>query len=427
MPPTIARTGPAADPVQDPPDHPDAHKTKTFAALQHPAFRWFFFGQLVSVTGTWIQAVAQQIVVYNMTGSQLALGIVACAQGIPSLLLGPAAGVIVERVSRRRMLIMTQTAMMFLALILAILSFSGTLQLWHIILIALGTGTATALDAPSRLSFFVEMVGKEDLPSGIVLNSMMFNIARIVGPALGGVALTAIGPSWCFLLNGLSFLAVLFGLVAMRVPPPKISKGNRKILQPLLEGLAFVRKHPTIRPLLLLSALTSSFGLTFTVLLPPYADKILGNTEVGTSALLTAQGIGALIASLFVASTTNNGYRGITMTRGALTAPAALLVLSFTTNIFGAAPLVFIAGFAFVCQFVLTNTLLQTEVPDQFRGRVLSLYTITFFGLTPFGSLIMGATAQAIDTVPAILIFALINLVGVWVIIRSSPQVKTLR
>lgn len=401
-------------------------KTSPFAALQHPAFRWFFFGQLISVSGTWMQSVALQIVVYAMTGSKTALGAAALAQGIPSLLLTPFAGVIVERMPRRRLLILTQSSMMGLAFLLAGLYLAGALEVWHILAISLGVGIATALDAPSRLSFLVEMVGKDDLPSGIMLNSMMFNTARIVGPALGGLALSSLGAAWCFLLNALSFLAVLFGLLVMRVPPAPRRAVSFAIWQPLLEGLQFARRHPIIAPLLLLSALSSSFGLTFTVLLPPFADTVLGNVELGTSALLTVQGIGALCASIFVARSNARGYRGITLLRGAIIAPTALIALSLTNSLLSASAAVFVAGFGFVCQFVLTNTLIQAVVPDAFRGRVLSLYTLTFFGLSPIGSLIMGVVADQIGTLPAILIFGGACLFGAGAIARRAVQLRRL-
>jgi MFS family permease len=401
-------------------------KTSTFAALHHAAFRWFFFGQLISVSGTWMQSVALQIVVYAMTGSKTALGAAALAQGIPSLILTPFAGVIVEQVPRRRLLILTQSSMMFLAFLLAGLYITGALEVWHILAISLGVGIATALDAPSRLSFLVEMVGKDDLPSGIMLNSMMFNTARIVGPALGGVALSSLGAAWCFLLNALSFLAVLFGLFVMRVPPAPRRAVSRAIWKPLLEGLQFARHHPVIAPLLLLSALSSTFGLTFTVLLPPFADTVLGNVELGTSALLTAQGIGALCASIFVARSNAQGYRGITLVRGATIAPIALICLSVTNSLVSAGLAVFVAGFGFVCQFVLTNTLIQAVVPDSFRGRVLSLYTLTFFGLSPIGSLIMGVVADQIGTLLTIVIFGGACLIGTLLITRRAVQLRQL-
>ncbi len=401
-------------------------KTGAFAALHHAAFRWFFFGQLISVSGTWMQSVALQIVIYAMTGSEAALGLAALAQGIPTLVLTPFAGVIVERMPRRNLLILTQSSMMFLAFLLAGLYIANVLEVWHILAISLGIGVATALDAPSRLSFLVEMVGKDDLPSGIMLNSIMFNTARVVGPTLGGLALHSLGAAWCFLLNALSFLAVLFGLFMMRVSPAPRHAVSRAIWRPLLEGLQFARQHPVIAPLLLLSALSSTFGLTFTVLLPPFADTVLGNTELGTSALMTAQGVGALCASIFVARSNAHGYRGLTLVRGALIAPIALICLGFTNSLFLATIAVLIAGFGFVCQFVLTNTLIQAVVPDNFRGRVLSLYTLTFFGLSPVGSLIVGITADQIGTLPAIWLFSGACLLGAALIAQRADQLRRL-
>lgn len=412
--------------VQAPPPEPPPRPRGTFSALHHSAFRWYFSGQLVSLSGTWMQSVAQQIVVYNLTGSQLALGLVACAQGLPALILTPFAGVLVERLPRRRILLGTQITLMLLALSMALLMFAGTLQLWHIIVLSLGIGVANALDAPARLSFLVEMVGHEDLPSSIVLNSIMFNTARIFGPALGGVALATVGPEWCFLLNGLSFLAVIVSLAVMRLRPVKVASRKGGMLRPLLDGLRFARRHEAIAPLLVLSALASSFGLTFVVLIPPFADTVLRNTEIGTSALLTAQGIGALFASAFVAWANRRGMRGRLLVTGAILGPVAVMLMAVTTTLPLAALLVGLAGFAFVCQFVLQNTLIQTIVPDEYRGRVLSLYTLSFFGLSPFGSLIIGTTAQAIGTVPAILFFGCFSLCGAVLIVWRSPQLARL-
>jgi len=412
----------------------DLERPSTFSALRYSGFRLYFAGQLVSVSGTWMQTIAQQIVVYNMTKSDLALGLVACAQGLPALILTPFAGVIVERVSRRKLLVMTQFVMMVLAFIMTLLWVLGTLQLWHVMVLSLGLGIANAVDAPARLAFLVEMVGHEDLSSGIVLNSMMFNVARIVGPALGGLALKGIGEGWCFFLNGVSFMAVLFSLIVMTIEHPvKPGKIARGFLRPLAEGFMFAVRHPTIWPLLVLSALTSTFGLTFTVLIPPFADNVLRDTAGGTSAMLTAQGIGALVATVLIARISNRGHRGRFLTIGAFTGPIAIILLAFTNTYLFTLPAVGLAGFGLICQYVLTNTLLQTEVPDDFRGRVMSLYSVSFFGLTPFGSLAIGLTAQAFSVpdpafgpVISLLIFGGICLIGALVILVRSPAVRRL-
>ncbi len=405
-----------------------APKTSSLSALQSSAFRLYFAGQLVSVSGTWMQAVAQQVVVYDLTKSELALGLVACAQGIPALFLSPFAGVIVEQFSRRKIIIVTQSMMMLLAFILAALQFTHTLQVWHIVALSLGIGLANAVDAPARQSFVVDMVGKEHLPSGIMLNAVMFNSARIIGPALGGIALKAVGPAWCFFLNGASFLAVLVSLILMIVPYESPQRaGKMHFVQPLKEGFAFARHHPAIRYLLLLSAVTSIFGLNYVVLVPAFADQVLHDTQLGTAALLTAQGFGAVIAGFVVAKANGAGNRGQVMMVGAIVAPIMVIILAFTHSFYTALPVVGIAGLAFISQFILMNTLIQTQVPDEFRGRVLSLYTLTFMGFNPFGSLAIGVIAAEAGTLPAIMLYGVATLIGVALILWRGPQVRQLR
>ncbi len=388
-------------------------RTSSLAAFSSPAFRLYFAGQLVSVSGTWMQSVAQQVVVYNLTKSDIALGVVACAQGLPSLFLTPFAGVIVERFSRRNILIATQTAMMILAFILAVLQFANVLQVWHIMALSLGLGIANALDAPARQAFVVEMVGHEQLSSGIVLNAIMFNGARIIGPALAGFALAQIGPAWCFFLNGASFLAVIAGLFLMHVTTIIHLQGRVSIWKPLLEGIQFARTHLSIRPLLLLSAIDSVFGLTFVVLMPAFADEVFKDTTGGyTAALLTAQGVGAVLAGLATAQANTRGRRGQLLVVSAIAAPVCIVLFSFNSSFIPALILAAFAGFFMTCQFVLMNTLIQAVVPDEFRGRVMSLYTLTFFGLNPFSSLAIGVIAEAVSSTPfAILTYGVLCLV----------------
>ncbi len=394
----------------------------SLAALRYPAFRYYFAGQLVSVSGTWMQAIAQQVVIYDLTKSELALGLVSCAQGLPALLLTPFAGVIVERFQRRKILIFTQTFMMALAFILAALQFANVLQVWHIVALSLGIGLANALDAPARQAFVVEMVGREHLSSGIVLNSIMFNAARVFGPALGGLALKSVGPAWCFFLNGASFLAVIAGLVMMQVPYIRNFSGRIAIVRPLLEGVQFVRTHSTILPLLMLSTVASVFGMTFAVLIPAFADQVLKDSQIGTSALATAQGVGAILAGIVVARANSRGVRGRLLVFCALAAPITTILLATSTAYITALPAIVMAGFTLIAEFVLMNTLIQTQVPDEFRGRVLSLYTLTFFGLSPFSSLLIGELAQQIGTNPAIIIYGIMGFLGTALIFWRAPQ-----
>lgn len=431
-------------------------ESNSLSAFAHPAFRLYFAGQLVSVSGTWMQSVAQQIVVYQLTGSDLALGLVACAQGLPALFLTPFGGVVVERISRRNVLVVTQTAMMILAFVMAVLQFTNSLQIWHIAALSIGLGIATAVDAPARQTFVIEMVGHEDLSSGIAMNSIMFNAARIFGPALGGIALKTVGPGWCFLLNGLSFLAVIVSLIIMIVPVARHIPGRLSIVRPLVEGFVFAREHPSIRPILMLSAIISVFGITYGVLVTPFADKVLGNTEIGTSAILTAQGFGAVAAGVVVARANGRGRRGRIMVTGAIAAPLMVILFAlmsvFTQHLTwctllpqagsfsyicttsavppGIYALIMViaaaASFSFICVFVLMNTLLQTEVPDEFRGRVLSLYSLTFFGFSPFASLAIGLIAQLAGTIPAILLYGVLCLIGVSLVVSRARNLARL-
>jgi MFS family permease len=399
----------------------------SLAALKHSAYRLYFAGQLVSVSGTWMQSVAQQIVVYNLTNSELALGVVACVQGLPTLVLMPFAGVIVERFARRKILVFTQTVMMILAFVLAGLQFANALQVWHIVVLSAVLGMANALDAPARQTFVVEMVGKEHLSSGIVLNSIMFNTARIIGPVLGAVALRAFGPAWCFFLNGASFLAVIASLIVMAVPPVQPFRGRFLFLGLLKEGFQFARSHPTIRPILMLSTATSVFGMTFTVLIPAFADQVLHDKEIGTGALLTAVGIGAVLAGTVVARMNGSGRRGQILVIASLATPIMVTLSAFTLSYFSSLPMVGLAGFFLIAQFILMNTLIQVQVPDGFRGRVLSLYSLTLFGLTPFSSLAIGLIAQQTTTITALLLYGVAGLVGIGLIVWRSPQLWRLR
>ena len=397
-------------------------RESSYAALKHPAFQLYFAGQLVSVSGTWMQSVAQQIVVYDLTKSELALGLVACAQGLPVLFLMPFAGVIVDRFPRRQILIVTQSIMMILAFVLALLQFTNQLQVWHIVALSLGLGFANALDAPARQSFVIEMVGKEHLSSGIVLNSIMFNTARIVGPAFGALALQVVGPAWCFFLNGASFLAVIASLFLMVVSPMQSLTGSVLSLDPLRLGFAYAKSHPTIGPIILLSAVTSSLGANFSVLAPVFADQVLQSKDLGTGALLVAQGVGALIAGIVVAQINRSGWRGKLLVVAAICGPISAAALALTTSFYSALPVAAFAGFFFIAQFILMNTLIQTQVPDEFRGRVLSLYTLTLFGLSPFGSLAIGMVGQLLSVVPTLLIFGLLCLIGVVPIVWRTPK-----
>ena len=395
-----------------------------FSALRYRNFQLYFGGQLVSSSGTWMQVIAQSALVFALTKSELWLGIVACGSGLPSLLLSPFAGVIVERARRQRILIYTQTSQMVLAFILSALVFSQTVLVWHIVILALLLGVTNAIDAPARQAFVIDMVGREDLSSGIQLNALMFNVSRVVGPSLAGIALATVGAGWCFFLNGASFLAVIISLFIMRVSPSERRVSSISPLTQLSDGIRFARHHDTIAPLLLLATSASLFASNAATLLPAFAGTVLNSPEQGYAAVVTANGIGAVLAAALVSTLGRRFGRGRIVSVMSIVSCLSLALLALTGNSAHISPsLLFglIYGFSLILQFIMMNTTLQTEVPNEFRGRVLSLYTLTFFGIAPFGALFLGLAAQAVGTPAALLGLAVFGgLANFWILARAK-------
>lgn len=402
-------------------------QVSTLSALRIPRFRLYFIGQMISLSGSWMQIVAQGWLVFDLTKNELWLGLVACAAGLPSLLLSPLGGVIIDRIPRRKLLMMTQTGQMILALILAWLTFTNTVQVWHIMVLAFLLGVTNAVDAPSRQAIVADLVGRELLASGIAMNSLIFNGARVIGPVVAGIILNQFGPALCFLINGLSFVAVLFMLWIIQIENPPLSTQPLHPLRQLQEGLQYARRHRTIAPLLLLAVSAALFTNNISTLLPAFADVVLHSPKEGYADVSTAVGVGAVIAGLTL------GVLGRRFGRGRVVATMAVFVgimaLGFSQvktielAVFFAA----LYGFGIILQFVLVNTLIQSEVPDAFRGRVLSLYTLSWFGIAPFGSLLMGTIASLVGT-PVTIAFASIvgSLISVYVLIHW-PEARRLR
>ena len=376
---------------------PRARSTRlpqTFRSLQHRNFQLYFAGQIISVAGTWMQVVAQAWLVYQLSQSELMLGVVGFAAAIPALLVSPWAGVVVDRVNKRNMLVVTQASAMMLAFILAVLTFTGLVQVWMIIVLAALLGLVNAFDGPGRQAFVVEMVGREDLPNAIAINSMMFNGARVVGPALGGVLLATVGTAWCFLLNGVSFLAVIVCLLLMRLTP---RVRELKIGSPwtdLKHGLRYVLFRREIFALLMLALIFSVFGISYNTILPAFVDQILHTDATGYGAINAFIGIGAVIGAFIMARYGDRGRRGRWLVWTILAFPLILTLFAFNTQFTVALALATGLGVGFMLVFTIINTLLQTNVDDQMRGRVMGLYTLTFFGFAPFGNLAMGQLAE---------------------------------
>jgi len=363
-------------------------------AFRHRSYRLFFAGQLLSLMGTWIQTIAQSWLVYDLTGSAVLLGTVNFATQVPILLLAPLAGTLADRMDRRRLIMATQATLMILAFILAALTLAGIIAVWHILVLATLQGIVNSFDMPARQSFVVEMVGKDDLPNAIALNSTMFNSARMIGPAVGGLLVALVGEGWCFLINAASFLAVLMGLARMGGRPPAaqpVQEGSGGIA----EGLAFVARTEPFRSLLLLVALVSLAGMPFTVLLPVFATTLDAGPE-GYGLLMGAVGLGALAGALRLAA--HRDVRRLERLPSLATAGLALGLVLFAQapSFWPAAAALLLVGFCLITETATTNTLLQSLVPDRLRGRVMACYMMCFAGLAPFGALAAGTAAHHI-------------------------------
>jgi MFS family permease len=397
---------------------------QTFRSLQHRNFQLYFIGQLISVAGTWMQVVAQAWLVYELSHSELMLGVVGFAAAIPSLLISPWGGVVVDRVNKRNLLVITQASSMVLAFILAALTFTGLVQVWEIVVLAAVTGVINAFDGPARQAFVVEMVGREDLPNAIAVNSMMFNGARVVGPALGGILLATVGTAWCFFINGVSFLAVIVCLLLMRLTP---RVRELKIGSPwtdLKHGLQYVLVHREIFALLMLALIFSVFGISYNTVLPAFIDQVLHAGATGYGAVNAFIGIGAVIGAFIMARYGERGQRGRWLIWVDLAFPIILLLFAYNASFGLALLLAFGLGVGFMLTFTIINTLLQTNVDDTMRGRVMGLYTLTFFGFAPFGNLAIGILAQQWDMSLIIALSAACALIFSIMVILLVPQLR---
>jgi MFS family permease len=365
----------------------------TLRALQHRNFQLFFSGQLISLIGTWMQSVAQSWLVYRLTGSSLLLGSVGFVSQIPVFLVAPVGGIVADRHNRQRVVIGTQTASMLLAFALAALTLTGVVQVWHIFVLASLLGVVNAFDIPGRQSFLVDMVGKEDLMNAIALNSSMFNGARIIGPSIAGLLVARIGEGWCFFANAVSYIAVIIGLLMMRVPA-RSYRASGSPLAHIIEGFRFVRHTGPIRAILLLLGLVSLVAMPYTVLMPVFADKILHGGARGLGILMGATGVGALLGALTLA--TRSGVRGlgrwVAFSCGGF--GLSLVLFSLSRSFWLSAALLLPVGFSMMLQMSSSNTLIQAMVPDHLRGRVMSVYSMMFMGMAPFGALFGGALAD---------------------------------
>ena len=366
-----------------------------FRSLRHRNFQLFFSGQLLSLTGTWMQNVAQSWLVYRLTGSAVLLGAMGFASQFPVFLFAPLGGITADRHSRHRIVIATQAVSMLLAFILAVLTLENRILVWHLFVLAGLLGVVNAFDIPARQSFLVDMVGKDNMMNAIALNSSMFNGARVIGPAVAGVLVAAVGEGWCFFANGVSFLAVIVGLLLMKLQSLPIAGTEKSPLENLREGFAWVHHTRPIRALLLLLAMVSLIGMPYVVLMPIFADRILHGGARGLGLLMGSSGVGAMLGALTIAAKEDPEGLSHWVTRAAIGFGASLVLFAASRNIWLSMVLLVPSGFAMMTQLAASNTLIQSMVPDRLRGRVIAVYSMMFMGMGPVGALLAGVMTKA--------------------------------
>ena len=396
-------------------------------ALRSRNYRLFFAGQGVSLIGTWMTQIATVWLVYNLTHSALMLGIVGFTSQIPSFILAPFGGVIVDRIDRHRILISTQVLAMVQSLTLAALALSGVVQIWHIIVLSFVQGLINAVDAPARQAFAVELVEqREDLANAIAINSTMFNGARLIGPAIGGLVIARVGEAYCFLIDGFSYIAVIIALLAMRFKPKTRSIATSDPWQDVKDGIHYAFMSLPIRSIFILSALVSLMGMQYTVLVPIFADKILGGNVQTLGFLMAASGVGALFGGIYLISRQTVIGLGKLVIIGPISLGIGLIIFALSRFLPLSLGAMFLIGLGTILQIAAGNTIVQTIVDDDKRGRVMSLYIMSFLGVTPFASLLGGTLATHIGATITLLIAGVSCILGALFFIRQFPELRTI-
>jgi len=395
-----------------------------FAALRYPNYRLWFWSQMFSLFGSWMQSTALGFLIYDLTGSPAYLGFVGFASGLPTWLFMLYAGVIADRVSKRNLIVVTQIALTSLAATVSAMTFLHFIQPWHIIVMAFLLGTANAFEAPSRHAFLLEMVSPEDLTNAIALNSAMFNTATAVGPAVGGLTYALFGPAWCFFINAVSFIPVIAALKMMKLPRTKPQTTGNSPLDEIKEGFSFTLKHPLIKAVIAIIAITTLFGMSFVTLLPAWAVKILHGDAKTNGFLQSAKGIGSLIAALIIALLGRFNFRGKLLTFGSFLLPVLLVIFTFVSWTPLSVLVLTGIGMSLILVFNLSNAIVQTSAPNHIRGRIMSIYALTFFGLMPFGALAIGAFAERFGEKTAILVSAITAFAGMALVACLAPRLK---
>ncbi|MGH9747901.1 MAG: MFS transporter [Candidatus Acidiferrales bacterium] len=393
-------------------------------ALRHRNFQLFFSGQMISLVGTWMDNIAEAWLVYRLTGSSLLLGTVAFAGQIPVFLLAPIGGMAADRWNRQRIVIATQATSMVLAGILAVLTLSHRVTVWEVVVLAALMGAVNAFDIPARQAFLVDMVGREDLMNAIALNSSMFNGARVIGPSIAGILVATIGEGWCFAANSISYIAVIAGLLMMRVSRAPVEARRISPYEHIVEGFRFVWNTGPIRALLLLLGLVSLVAMPYSVLMPIFAAKILHGDARTLGVLMGATGVGALGGALMLASRTGVQGLGRWVAVACASFGTALILFSFSRWYFLSVALLVPVGFAMMVQMASSNTLIQAMVPDRLRGRAMAVYSMMFMGMAPMGALLSGWSADHIGAKWTLAVGGVGAIVGAALFARNLPKIR---
>ena len=396
----------------------------TFRSLRHRNFQLFFSGQFISLIGTWMQTIAQSWLVYRLTGSSLLLGVVGFSSQIPVFLLAPLGGLVADRWPRQKVVIATQTASMILAFMLAGLALAHRLTVWEIMVLAGLLGVVNAFDIPARQAFLIEMVSREDLMNAIALNSSMFNGARVAGPAVAGILVAALGVGWCFFANAVSYIAVIIGLLLMKLGPLRTSPKGSSPFEHIVQGFRYVRDTAPMLALILLIGLVSLVAVPYSVLMPIFADRVLHRGAHGLGILTGAAGVGALFGALTLAVRRSLQGLGRVVGLSAVGFGASLILFSFSKSFWLSVVLLIPVGYAVMLEMSGSNTLIQSMVPDELRGRAMAMYTMMFMGMAPIGSLLSGALASAIGAPLTVALGGLGAIVGGILFVRRWPALR---
>ena len=384
---------------------------KIFASLRYRNFRLFWIGQAISLIGTWMQSIGQAWLILKLTDSPFLLGLIGAAQYTPILVLSVFAGSIVDRFPKRYLIILTQTVMALLAFVLWVLTAKGIVNYWHVFILASLLGLATSLDVPARQAFMINLVGRDTLMNAIALNSTTFNIARLIGPAIAGLLIAKVGISTTFLLNGISFIPVIIGLLMIDIDGLPGRSGKKNVMEDIKEGLLYIKNNTVVFNVLMLMLMVSLFAINFNVVVPVYAKYVFHNNPEIFGFLMSSLGVGSIVGAILVALRSGRSPNPVFLILGAVMLSGFQMVMAFVTGLSTAMSVLFFIGFGSIIFTALSNTTIQLNTPDELKGRAMSVYSLVFMGVTPIGNLFIGGIADVIGVRTSIFIGGLLGIV----------------